>query len=109
MGTLLGIVIDILIGALVGWIAGILMKSKGGFVRNAIMGIVGGFVAGLLPSWLAWLCWCSSWCMPRYLCIRKVHQEVRITYIQTKERRPYDFCLVSLFTIRRKNFHEIKL
>ena len=56
MGTLLGIVIDILIGALVGWIAGILMKSKGGFVRNAIMGIIGGFVAGLLlPGWLGYV------------------------------------------------------
>ena len=49
MGTLLGIVIDILIGALVGWLAGVIMKSKGSFVRNAIIGIIGGFVGGLLP------------------------------------------------------------
>lgn len=49
MGWLLGIVIDILVGALVGWLAGLIMKSKGGFWRNAIMGILGGFVGGLLP------------------------------------------------------------
>ena len=49
MGWLLGIVIDILVGALVGWLAGLIMKSKGGFWRNAIMGIIGGFVGGLIP------------------------------------------------------------
>ena len=49
MGWLLGIVIDILVGALVGWLAGLIMKSKGGFWRNAIMGLLGGFVGGLLP------------------------------------------------------------
>ena len=50
---MIGLIIEILIGALVGWVAGIIMKSKGGFVRNAIMGIIGGFVAGLLlPGWL---------------------------------------------------------
>lgn len=50
---MIGLILEILVGALVGWVAGIIMKSKGGFVRNAIMGIIGGFVAGLLlPGWL---------------------------------------------------------
>ena len=54
--TMIGLIIEILIGALVGWVAGIIMKSTGGFVRNAIMGIIGGFVAGLLlPGWLGYV------------------------------------------------------
>ncbi len=56
MDFLVGLIIDIVIGALVGWVAGIIMKSKGGFVRNAIMGILGGVVAGLLlPGWLGYV------------------------------------------------------
>ncbi|NOK57545.1 MAG: GlsB/YeaQ/YmgE family stress response membrane protein [Chloroflexi bacterium AL-W] len=54
MGTLLGFIIWLLIGALIGWLASIVMKTDAqqGPLLNIIVGIVGALIGGFVFQFL---------------------------------------------------------
>lgn len=45
---IVGVMIDILLGAIAGWFAGKIMNSKRGFWGCAFRGIIGGIVGGIV-------------------------------------------------------------
>lgn len=47
---MIGLIIEILLGALAGWIASKIMNTQGGWLRNIILGIVGGFIGGRIAA-----------------------------------------------------------
>ncbi len=48
MNSIIGVIIDLVIGGLCGWLAGKLMKSEGSILRNVILGLLGGVVGSVL-------------------------------------------------------------
>ncbi|MBQ9119637.1 MAG: GlsB/YeaQ/YmgE family stress response membrane protein [Lachnospiraceae bacterium] len=48
MDTIIGIIIDLIVGAAAGWLAGKIMHSEGSLLRNVILGIVGGVIGSIL-------------------------------------------------------------
>ena len=48
MDTIIGIIIDLIVGAAAGWLAGKIMHSEGSLLRNVILCIVGGVIGSIL-------------------------------------------------------------